>query len=165
MVKGNPAIITGYTNTQIVDDATVDPLSNATESDPVLFPLTKASDIRGHLIAGEFPKHIPFQPNRMFIVHSVPTGKVRGEHAHKECHQFLIATQGSVNVILDDGSSRVEHTLSTPDVGLYIKPGVWGIQYKYSPGAVLLVLASHEYEPSDYIRDYDEFLAWKKENA
>nr|WP_269844996.1 FdtA/QdtA family cupin domain-containing protein [Tichowtungia aerotolerans] len=135
------------------------------DNDSVLFQLTTASDIRGDLIAGEFPKHLPFEPKRIFLVHGVPTGKVRGEHAHKDCHQFLIATHGTLNVILDDGTSRMEYTLSSPNMGLYIKPGVWGIQYKYSADAVLLVLASHTYDPSDYIRNYDAFLKWKQENS
>jgi hypothetical protein len=72
--------------------------------------------------------------------------------------------KGSVNVIMDDGEQREEYTLSNPQTGLHIKPGVWGIQYKYSNDAVLVVLASHGYDPNDYIRNYDEFIDWKKRN-
>ena len=99
------------------------------------------------------------------MVYDVPNSKVRGAHAHKECHQFLIAAHGAVNVILDDGDQRREYSLSDAKTGLYIKPGVWGIQYKYSADAVLLVMASHSYDPDDYIRDYNTFTAWKKEQV
>ena len=96
------------------------------------------------------------------MVYGVPNSRARGAHAHKECHQFLIATHGSVNVILDDRDGREEYVLSGASLGLYIRPGVWGVQYKYSDDAVLLVLASHSYDAADYIRDYGEFVEWRK---
>ncbi len=161
IVMGVPANITGYTNTLS------HPVNNVVSSNdekffgPVLYSLSGVRDIRGNLVVGECYKELPFEPKRIFMVHDVPSSKVRGAHAHKECHQFLIAAYGSINVILDDGIKREEYTLSESSVGIYIKPGVWGIQYKYSKDAVLLVLASHQYEAEDYIRDYNEFIAWK----
>ncbi|MBN2162004.1 MAG: WxcM-like domain-containing protein [Pontiellaceae bacterium] len=163
IVMGVPAKITGYTDTLLRPTDTIDPLQNQKHCGPVLYSLSTVQDIRGNLVVGEYPKELPFEPKRIFMVYGVPNSKVRGAHAHKECHQFLIATHGSVNVILDDGKSREEYVLSEASMGLYIKPGIWGIQYKYSENAVLLVLASHGYDASDYIRDYNDFQAWKRE--
>ena len=87
----------------------------------------------------------------------VPSVETRGEHAHKACHQFLVCVRGSVNVVADDGRDRQEYVLDRPEKGLHLPPMVWGIQYKYSPDAVLLVFASHYYDADDYIRDYEEF--------
>ena len=83
---------------------------------------------------------------------------MRGEHAHRECHQFLIAAHGRLSVVVDDGRERKEVVLGEPSVGLYMPPGIWGIQYKFQPDTVLLVMASHAYDAGDYIRDYSEFL-------
>ncbi len=163
IVMGVPAVITGYTDTMLQPH--VESRDGEKLNGPVLYSLNSVLDLRGNLSAGEFLKEIPFEPKRVFMVHKVPSSKVRGAHAHKTCHQFLIATHGSVNVILDDGASRWEYNLATPDIGLYIRPGIWGIQYKYSTDAVLLVLASHPYDPADYIRDYSQFLAWKKDQS
>ena len=161
IVKGVPAKITGYTDTLVQPSHMAVAQSVEKLSGPVLYSLTKVQDLRGNLVAGELGKELPFEPKRMFMVYDVPNSKVRGAHAHKECHQFLIATHGSVNVLLDDGEKREEYQLSDASVGLHIKPGVWGVQYKYSEGAVLLVLASNCYDPDDYIRDYNEFLEWR----
>jgi acetyltransferase-like isoleucine patch superfamily enzyme len=161
IVKGIPAIITGYVDTHSCPVNEVVGAAEENHSGPVLYSLKDVRDIRGNLVVGEWAKEIPFEPKRMFMVYDVPSSKVRGAHAHKECHQFLVAAHGSVNVILDDGAKREEYTLASPTVGVYIKPGVWGIQYRYSNDAVLLVFASHPYEAADYIRNYNEFAAWK----
>jgi dTDP-4-dehydrorhamnose 3,5-epimerase-like enzyme len=116
-------------------------------------------DLRGSLTVGEFQRQIPFTPLRYFMVFGVPSREVRGEHAHHACHQFLICLQGECSVVADDGEHRVEVVLDTKHRGLYLPPMTWGIQYKYSPDAMLLVFASHHYDAADYIREYDEFLA------
>ena len=77
---------------------------------------------------------------------------------HRECHQFLICVSGQVNVAVDDGKQRGEVTLDSPTVGLYVPPRVWASQYRYDRQAVLLVFASHPYDPGDYIREYETFL-------
>jgi hypothetical protein len=123
-----------------------------------LHRLKSVQDIRGDLSVGEFPKDIPFDPKRYFLVFNVPSKETRGEHAHHQCHQFLICVRGSCAVVVDDGESRCEVSLDSPDKGLYLPPLTWGIQYKYSSDAVLLVFASHFYEAQDYIRNYAEFL-------
>jgi UDP-2-acetamido-3-amino-2,3-dideoxy-glucuronate N-acetyltransferase len=93
----------------------------------------------------------------LFTVFGVPSTKVRGEHAHKSCEQLLICVAGSVRALADDGLNREEFLLDQPEQALYMPPMTWGTQYNYSPDAVLLVLASHEYDAADYIRDYESF--------
>ena len=115
-------------------------------------------DIRGSLTVGEFERSVPFQARRYFMVFDVPSVETRGEHAHHTCHQFLVCVRGQLSVVADDGTNREEFVLDRPDLGLHLPPRVWGIQYKYSADAVLLVFASHYYDADDYIRDYDQFL-------
>ncbi|MDF9787841.1 sugar 3,4-ketoisomerase [Polynucleobacter sphagniphilus] len=116
-------------------------------------------DPRGNLTVGNFGVDVPFDPKRYFIIYQVPLVDIRGEHAHKECHQFLLCLRGSVVAVADDGVQREEFQLNRPDCGLYMPPMTWGTQYKYSPDALLLVFASHLYDSSDYIRDYAEFIS------
>ena len=121
--------------------------------------LLLANDLRGTLSSGEFPRQIPFVPKRYFIVFDVPGQDVRGEHAHRHCHQFMVCARGSVTVVVDDGKTSEEIPLNSPNLGLYVPPKIWAVQYKYSPDALLLVFASDPYDPDDYIRDYDDFLS------
>lgn len=172
IVAGNPAHITGYANTPEVE--TSGPAVTASKADAVpalqargarLQRLPKIVDLRGALSFGEIGTHLPFEPKRFFMVYDVPSLEVRGEHAHKACHQFLVCVKGSLSVVLDDGERRDQVMLDSARLGLHIPPMVWGIQYRFSPDAVLLVLASHCYEADDYIRNYDEFLAAVAKNA
>lgn len=162
IVVGNPARIIGYVGAMgIVDHRKpggAAPIGAAPFAD-VLHELKQVTDMRGSLVAGEFGRTIPFEVRRYFAVFDVPSRETRGEHAHHECHQFLVCVTGSVSVVLDDGQVRAEFLLDRPQLGLHIRPRVWGIQYRYSEDAVLLVFASHHYDADDYIRDYDEFLA------
>ena len=118
-------------------------------------------DMRGSLAALEDGKGLPFIPARVFLVYGVTSNQVRGEHAHRRCEQFLVAVNDSLSVVVDDGHKRTEVQLTSPNIGLYLPPMVWGIQYKFNPESVLMVLASRPYEADDYIRDYDEFLRLK----
>ena len=120
-------------------------------------PLTLTEDLRGSLMATEFSQ-LPFAPARLFTVFAVQGEHIRGSHAHRTCHQFLVCAAGTLSCVVDDGETREEILLDHPGVGLYLPPMIWGTQYKYSGDAVLLVLASHAYDAADYIRDYDEFL-------
>lgn len=160
---GNPARITGYVGTgdaaavprlRLADEAPVVPIG---ARGVAIHRMPVVADIRGSLSVGEFATHLPFLPKRYFFVYGVPSKETRGEHAHRECHQMLLCAHGSVAVVVDDGRHREEVVLDGPGVGLYLPPMVWGIQYRYSSDAVLLVLASHEYDAADYIRDYGEF--------
>ena len=128
-----------------------------------LIELPLILDTRGSLSVGEFGKNIPFEVKRYFIVFDVPSGELRGEHAHRECHQFLVCVKGSCSVITDDGKTRQEFLLDKPNIGAYLPPMTWGEQFNYSSDAVLLVFASHYYDNEDYIRNYDEFLQLVKD--
>jgi hypothetical protein len=94
---------------------------------------------------------------RFFMVHGVPGREVRGQHAHRTCHQFLVCVRGSCRLIADDGRRREAFLLNHPGIGVYLPPKTWGVQYDYSPDAALLVFASHAYDAKDYIRDYEAF--------
>lgn len=162
IVVGNPARIRGYvstTDTKAVQPqiATAEP-GELSVSRAKLIKLPRIVDLRGGLSFGEYDKHLPFAPKRYFVIFDVPSIEVRGEHAHREQHQFLVCLKGSCSVVLDDGKSRDEVVLDSPNIGLYLPPMVWGIQYKYTADAVLLVLVSDVYDADDYIRDYDLFL-------
>jgi hypothetical protein len=167
IVVGSPARIVGYSNTrqekqiesQRLEDERKPPFEAVTSVRGVTiykFPLIL--DLRGSLTVGEFEQHIPFVPKRYFIVFDVPSKEIRGEHAHRVCHQFLICVRGSCALLADDGVNRTEVLLDSPDKGIYLPPMVWGVQYKYSEDAVLLVFASHHYDQADYIRNYLEFI-------
>lgn len=165
-VVGNPARIIGYTNYERTEKVSKDHITSnlslgchATNVNGVkIYELPFVKDLRGNLSAGEFERNMPFTPQRYFLVFMVPSGKVRGEHAHRECHQFLVCIKGSCAVVADDGFNRQEISLDRPSKGVYLPPMVWGVQYKYTNDAVLLVFASHYYEANDYIRDYDQFM-------
>lgn len=114
---------------------------------------TTAADSRGLLTAGQYPDNFPFTPIRFFIVTNSPSGVERGGHAHRQCHQLLIATVGSVRVEFDDLNGTDTVTLDSPSSGLYIPPLVWAKQTYREEGASLVVLASHHYDATDYIDD------------
>ncbi len=105
---------------------------------------------------------IPFELKRVYYLYDVPNSADRGAHAHKELFQLVIAVSGSFDIELFDGFDKVKYTLNQPDQGLLIVPGIWRDLNDFSAGGVCLVLASHEYQESDYIRDIREYLTWKK---
>jgi UDP-2-acetamido-3-amino-2,3-dideoxy-glucuronate N-acetyltransferase len=128
-----------------------------------LHTLPLITDLRGDLSVAEFERDLPFMPRRYFVTFGVPNEEVRGEHAHREQHQFLVCVSGTCSVVADDGETREEFVLNAPNLGLYLPPMVWGIEYKHARDAVLLVLVSAEYDPEDYIRDYGDYLALVKQ--
>ena len=163
---GNPARIVGYVGTR--HKVTRDPTAKSTEphveqttvsevSGVSLHELPYIEDMRGSLSVGEFERSIPFAPKRYFLVFDVPSREIRGEHAHRNCNQFLICVKGSCVVVADDGKQRREILLDRPNFGIYLPAMIWGTQYKYSSDATLLVFASEYYDANDYIRSYAEF--------
>lgn len=108
-------------------------------------------------------KDIPFDIRRVYYIYDVAPGERRGFHAHKKLEQYLICIHGSCTILLDDGSKQENIVLNDPSTGLYVGPGMWREMYNFSPGAVLLVLASEYYDEDDYIRDYDMFKSYLKE--
>lgn len=167
IVRGAPARIVGYVDAVVQEEGYAgtaqgggsERVARTSVPGVSVHRLTVASDLRGSLMACEFEKDVPFAARRSFIVYDVPSRDVRGAHAHRVCEQFLVCVKGSVAVVVEDGEHREEILLSGPHLGVYLPPMVWGVQYKYSADAVLLVYASHHYDPDDYIRDYDRYLA------
>ncbi len=164
IVIGNPAVIKGYTDVEVQKwDTFVKPRNTFSKTKTnvkgvEIYKLPKASDIRGELSFVEYQKELPFLVKRAYMIYNVPGKEVRGEHAHKKLHQFLICIRGSVNVVLDDGKKKIEVTLNAMELGIHISPLTWSVQYKYTEDAILLVFASEKYDPNDYIRDYQDFL-------
>lgn len=166
IVVGNPATITGYVQTDRehseISSALPDTKRETKQTLKIksvhLYELPLIVDLRGSLTFAELGGSLPFTPERFFLVFDVPSREIRGEHAHRTCHQFLICTSGSCLVVVDDGQDRAEIVLDRPNLGIHVPPMVWATEYKYSPDAVLLVFASDIYKAEDYIRDYDLFL-------
>jgi UDP-2-acetamido-3-amino-2,3-dideoxy-glucuronate N-acetyltransferase len=125
----------------------------------VLYRMPRLTDARGHLTFAERYGQLPFEVARYFLVFGVPSRKIRGEHAHRTLHQFLVCAHGRCGVGLYDGRRRRGVTLDRADLGLHVPPMVWTAQYEYSPDAVLLVLASDIYREQDYIRDLRRYQA------
>lgn len=166
IVIGNPARIIGYVHADQNSVSRTD-IPTEFEANKVIplevkgvtfYRLPLVVDMRGSLTFAEIGQYLPFSPERYFLVFDVPSREVRGEHAHRTCHQFLVCIKGSCSVVVDDGYTRTEIELKSPSEGIHIPPMVWATEYKYSPDAMLLVLASDIYKPEDYIRDYDLFL-------
>ena len=120
------------------------------------------SDRKGNLSVIEANNTIPFDIKRVYYLYDVPGGAERGGHAHKDLYQLIVAASGSFSVTLDDGKVKRTVVLNRPYQGLVVVPGIWRELTEFSSGAVCLVLASEKYDESDYIRDYQEFLEYKK---
>ena len=123
-----------------------------------LIDLPKINDPRGNLTFVEGGCHVTFDIKRVFYLYDVPGGADRGGHALKKCHQFLIAMSGSFDVILNDGKQKQRVHLNRSYHGLYIPPMIWREMDNFSSGSVCLALASTSYDPTDYYRDYNEYL-------
>lgn len=128
-----------------------------------LCQLNKFHDPEGNLTVVSENVHVPFPINRVFYSYDIPGGEDRGAHAHKECHQFIIAASGAFEVVLDDGINKRTVSLNRPFWGLHVPPGIWASEQGFSSGSICLVLASHGYSEDDYIRKYDDFLKYVEE--
>ena len=126
-----------------------------------MIDIRKFTDNRGYLSVIEGGLDIPFEIKRIYYLYMVPE-VARGAHAHKALQQLLVATSGSVEVIMDDGVSKKSFILDKPWKGLLIAPGLWRDLENFSNDAVVMCLASEKYDAADYIRDYDEFLKYKE---
>ncbi|MBQ9399398.1 MAG: WxcM-like domain-containing protein [Bacteroidales bacterium] len=134
----------------------------ANVDDCKLISLPKEEFDEGHLTYVYDNVHIPFAVRRVFYTYDIPSGESRGAHAHRHCHQLLVAVSGAFEVVLDDGVRRRTVMLNRPNIGLHIPPGIWASEQEFSSCSVCLVLASHRYEESDYIRSYADFLEYLK---
>ena len=117
-------------------------------------------DERGHLAVVEEFRDVPFRMRRIYYMYGTAEGITRGRHAHKSLEQVLVCVHGNCSILLDDGKERRVVSLNSPSEGLYLARDVWHEMFDFSPGAVLLVLASDLYDEADYIRDYDEFIRY-----
>jgi acetyltransferase-like isoleucine patch superfamily enzyme len=162
VVVGNPAQISGYVDSKRPKStkpaAATAPVQQPEVSGVTCYEIPVIEDLRGKIAAGEVGISLPFQPKRFFVVFDVPNREVRGAHAHHALHQFLVCLRGDLALLVDDGRRREEMILAGPQLGVHLAPMVWAVQYKFSHDAMLLVLASDKYDPSSYIRDYDEYL-------
>ena len=127
-----------------------------------LCELNRMHDPEGNLTYMYENVHVPFPINRVFYSYDIPGGESRGAHAHKKCHQFLIAASGSFEVVLDDGINKRTVLLNRPFWGLHVPPGIWASEQGFSSGSICLVLASEGYDADDYIRNYDDYLEYIK---
>lgn len=125
--------------------------------------INKHHNKQGNISVIENCATIPFDIKRVYYLYDVPGGESRAGHAHKELQQLIVAASGSFDVTLDDGVLKRTFTLNRPYHGLLIVPGIWREIDNFSSGSVCLVLASTLYDKTDYIRDYQEFKAFKNE--
>lgn len=132
-------------------------------NDCQIIALGKIHNQAGNITVIEREDNMPFKTQRIFYIYDIPGGEGRGAHAHKECHQLLIAASGSFNVKLDDGLINKIVTLNRPYYGLHIPPGIWAQEFDFSSGSICLVLTSHKYSETDYIRDYSEYIQYKNQ--
>ena len=170
IIIGNPGRITGYVSS--LSSRKPARIEIFEQSSPKIIEceikgvkicnLPKFTDLRGSLSVAEYGQYLPFIPKRYFLVFGVANREIRGEHAHKTLNQFLVCVNGSCSLVVDDGEKSQEILLDRPNIGVYLPHMVWGIQYKYSEDAVLLILASDVYNAEDYIRDYEAFLEAKR---
>lgn len=129
--------------------------------DCTLIPFPQVGDRKGHITAINNSQEIPFDVKRVFYLYDIPGGESRGAHAHKECHQLIIAASGSFEVLIDDGIAKRVITLNRPNVGLHVPPNIWASEINFSSGSICLVLATHQYDEQDYIRNYEDFLNYR----
>ena len=127
---------------------------------PALIDVPVFRDKLGVLGVVEKDSPFPFPIKRVYFLYDIPSGAVRGSHAHKNLNQLIVAVSGSFEVTLDNGTTSQTFALTSPNKGLTVPPGYWRTLTNFSSGSTALVFASREYDPTDYIRDYDEFVKW-----
>lgn len=134
----------------------------ATIDDCHLLTLPRHSERSGSLTSLENSKDLPFDVKRIFYLYDIPGGESRGGHAHRNCHQMLVAASGAFDVKVSDGRNEKIFRLDRPYFGLHIPPGVWAEELNFSSGSICLVLTSEHYDEADYLRDYSDFLKFKQ---
>ncbi len=137
-------------------------MTQLTLHSPKIIQLPKIEDLRGNLTYIEEDNHIPFEIKRVYWIYDVPGGQTRGGHAFKEQHELIVALSGGFDVIVDNGKDKKTYSLNRSYYGLYLPGGLWRELNNFSTNALALVLSSTFYNENDYIRDYQDFLAWLK---
>lgn len=131
--------------------------NKTTVEDCKLIQLPKIGDRNGQITAVNNNVEIPFEISRVFYLYDIPAGEDRGAHAHKECHQFLVAASGSFDVEVSDGIHKKIFSINQPNIGLHVPPKIWAAELNFSSGSICLVLASHAFDENDYIRNYTDY--------
>jgi len=124
-----------------------------------IISLPKILDSRGNLSFFESSNQIPFDIKRIYWIYDVPGGKIRGGHAFKHSHEFIVALSGSFDVILNDGKKEIKFSLNRSYQGLYVPNMLWRRLDNFSTNSLVLIASSISYNDADYIRDYEEFKA------
>ena len=124
--------------------------------------LPKILDPRGNLSFFENNNQIPFEIKRIYWIYDVPGGEVRGSHAFRESHEFIVALSGSFDVVLNDGRKEKKYSLNRSYFGLYVPKLIWRKLENFSTNSIALVVASTKFSPKDYIRDFKEFQNYTK---
>ena len=127
-----------------------------------IIELDKHHHVKGNISVVENHRTVPFDVRRVYYLYDVPGGESRGGHAHKQLQQLIIAASGSFNVTLCDGNVKSTVTLNRTYYALHVVPGIWRELDDFSSGSVCLVLASLPYDENDYIRDFNDYLNFKK---
>lgn len=127
-----------------------------------LVELRKIKNRAGNLSVVENSISMPFDINRVYYIYDVPGGSDRGGHAHKELEQYVIAVSGAFDILLDDGKNKKTVRLDRPYLALHIKKGIWRETRNFTSGAICMVIASHKYDQSDYIHEYDNFIKYRE---
>ena len=133
----------------------------ATINDVRVIELPKFLDARGNLSFAEQNNHIPFEIKRTYWIYDVPGGEARGGHAFRQNQEFIVALSGAFEVVVDDGKQRKSFMLNRSYYGLYVPAGLWRSMENFSTNSLALILSSPDSESQDYIREYDDFLAFK----
>ncbi len=129
---------------------------------PEIIQLPRVLDNRGNLSFVEQSRHIPFEIRRTYWIYDVPGGEARGGHAFKRSEELIIALSGSFDVRLTNGEETLTFSLNRSYYGLYIPAGWWRTMDNFSTNSFTLVLASTSYDAEDYIRNFEQYTAWKK---
>jgi UDP-2-acetamido-3-amino-2,3-dideoxy-glucuronate N-acetyltransferase len=153
---GNPSRVVGYSGAK-ESESSVGGQLLAADFGARLIPFQNHPDSRGRLVVAENTA-LPFLPKRLFLIDQVGPRVVRGAHCHRLCHQLMIAVAGQMKAVVDDGKNAYVVSMNNPELGLYVPPMIWSMQFGHTPGAVLLVIASQPYDRDDYITDYAEFM-------
>lgn len=143
----------------------MEPTGGAVAGGPHVIDLPRIADSRGTLTFLESHRHLPFAIRRAYWIYDVPGGEVRGAHAYRTLHEFIIAVSGSFDVVLDDAHGEKLFTMNRAYQGLYVPPMLWRQMRNFSTNSVALVLASASYDASDYVRDYEEFQRLVRDDA
>lgn len=139
-------------------------MKNSTVFDATLIELPIVHNKSGNITAVNQSQEVPFAIKRVYYLYDVPGGTSRGGHGHKELQQLIVAASGSFDITLFDGKVKRTFNLNRPNFGLYLPSGLWRDIDNFSSGAICLVLASHEYDEKDYIREEEIFINWKMLN-